>query len=281
MPAAAPGPATVAVAQPVDGAPPLDLLDRLAPRRQAAAYVARDFWAVLAILVATVTSMTDASSRFSQLAVAGAAVVLAVAVVVRWGFGSFEAGVLAAVALTVVVSWAPASEWLGWASYRYRIENAHQALGQAIDVQKFDGTVALADAGVMPFEIHQPVLDMDGLAYAPVPHATFTAADLDAAHLDVVVALSRSPAAGSEWITGRGQQVTYAYMAAHGFRSIAGPPYTYGYWLNAWVNPDIDPAPLERSMRRISDRAVRENLRTDAQVLRDGLFDFPFLSNGN
>ncbi len=278
---AAPDPAMDYEAEPDNGTPTPDLLDRLAPRRQAAAYVARDFWAILAILVATVTSMTDASSRFSQLAVAGAAVVLAVAVVVRWGFGSFEAGILAAVAFTVVVSWAPATEWLGWASYRYRIENAHQALGQVIDTQRFDGTVALADAGVMPFEIHQPVLDMDGLAYTPVPHATFTAADLDAAHLDVVVALSRSTAAGSEWMNGRGQQVTYAYMAAHGFRSFAGPPFTYGYWLNVWVNRQIDPGPFERAIREISARAVRQNLRTDAQVLRDELFDFPFISNGN
>ncbi len=280
-PEAATDPEAASVSAPVDDAPVPDLLDRLAPRRQATAYVARDFWAVLAIVVATVTSMTDASPRFSELAVAGAAIVLAVAVVVRLGFGSSEAAVLAAVALTVVVSWAPAKEWLGWASYRSRIENAHQALGQAIDAQRFEGTVALADAGVMPFEIHQPVLDMDGLAYAPVPHATFTAADLDAAHLDVVVALSRSTAAGSEWISGRGQQVTYAYMAAHGFRSFAGPPYIYGYWLNVWVNRQIDPAPLERALRKISVRAVQKNLRTDAQVLRDGLFDFPFLSNGN
>ncbi len=262
-------------------APTPDLLDRLGPRQQAAAYVARDFWAVLAILVATVTSMTNASSRFSQLAVGGAAVVLAIAVVVRWGFGSFEAAVLAAVALTVVVSWAPATEWLGWASYRYRIGNAHQALGRAIDAQPFEGTVALADAGVMPFSLHQPVLDMDGLAYAPIPHGTFKAPDLDAAHLDVVVALSRSPAAGSEWISGRGQQVTYAYMAAHGFKSFVGPAYIYGYFLNVWVNPAIDRGPLERAVRDISARAARLNLRTDAEVLRHGLFDFPFISNGN
>ncbi len=173
------------------------------------------------------------------------------------------------------------TEWLGWASYRDRLEFAHQALGQVIDAQQLPGTVAIGDAGLLPFKLHQPVIDMDGLAYTPVSHGTFSAANLDAAQLNLVVALSGTPSAGSQWTTGLGQQVTYQYMLDHGWPSFSGPPFTYGYWLNIWVNPKIDDRALQVAVYRVSVRAAQENLRSDGQVFWRGLFHFPFLGNGN
>ena len=248
---------------------------------QVAIHVAQDFWAIIALAVAAVASVSDAPSRFTQLPVAGAAIVLAVAVLLRWTLGSFRATVLAAIALAVVVSWAPVTEWLGWAAYRDRLQYAHQALGQVINAQRFTGAVAIGDAGILPFKVHQPVIDIDGLANTWVSHGTFSPADLDAAHLDLVVALSGSPSAGSQWTTGPGQQVAYGYMINNGFPSFSGPPFTYGYWLNVWVNPKIDSKALQLEVYRISVRAAQENLRSDGQVFGRGLFHFPFLSNGN
>jgi hypothetical protein len=255
--------------------------DTAAVSHQVAVHVARDFWAIIALAVAAVASVSDAPSRFGQLPVAGAAIVLAVAVLLRWTLGSFRATVLAAVAMVVLVSWAPVTEWLGWAAYRDRLGYAHQALGQVINAQPFTGAVAVGDAGLLPFKVHQPVIDIDGLAYTPVSQRTFTEADLDAAHLDLVVALSGSPSAGSQWTTGLGQQVTYGYMLNRGFPSFSGPPFTYGYWLNIWVNPRLDNRALQLAVYRISVRAAQENLRSDGQVFWRGLFQFPFLSNGN
>lgn len=241
---------------------------------------AAEFWALLAIVVAVVTSLADEPARLGQIAVTGAAIVVAVAVILRSALGRSAATVLAAVALAVVVSTATVSELVGWAAYRIRLEYAHQAMGQVIGSAPFRGAIAISDAGIMAFKVHQPVIDLGGMASAPVAHDRLTSEDLAKEHLDLVVALSSSPAAGSEWSAGNGE-AAYAYMTQHGWASSQGPPFGAGYWLNYWVNPAVDTAGLRAGIARVTARAMAENLQPDSSVLSHNLFDFPFLTSGN
>lgn len=164
-----------------------------------------EFWALLAIIAAVVTSLADEPARLSQIAVTGAVLVAAVAVILRVALNNPAATVLAAVALAVILSAETVGEWVTWSAYRIRLQYAHQALGQVINAAPFGGAVAIADAGVLPFKIHQPAIDLGGLASVPVAHGTLAPAGLDRQHLDMVVALSGSPAAGSQWSVGTGE----------------------------------------------------------------------------
>lgn len=243
---------------------------------------AAEFWALLAVIVATVTALADAPARFGQIAVTGAAIVVAVAVILRFAVGDQAATMLAAaaVALAVVVSSSTVSELVIWGAYRFRLQNAHQAMGQVIDAAPFTGTVAIADAGILPFKLHQPVLDLGGLASAPVAHGTLTGSDVIKDHLDMVVALSTSPAAGSQWSVGTGD-VVYAYTAAAHWPSSQGPPFASSYWLNYWINPAINTPQLQAAIARVTAHAIAQDLQPDSTVLSDHLLDFPFLTSGN
>ena len=158
-----------------------------------------EVWALLSILVATVTSLADTPARLSQLSVSGAALVVAVAIVLRGTVGRSDASILAAFALAVVLTAAPVGDWVNLAVYRIRLQYSHGDMGQVINGAPFNGAVAIGDAGLLPFSVHQPVVDIGGLANAAVAHGTFSAADLDRAHLQMVVALSSTPGAGSEF----------------------------------------------------------------------------------
>lgn len=61
-----------------------------------------EVWALIALVLATVTSIADAPSRLAQISVTGAAVIVAVAVVLRVALGKPAATVLAALALASV-----------------------------------------------------------------------------------------------------------------------------------------------------------------------------------
>ena len=232
------------------------------------------------MVVAAVVALADEPARLGQIAVTGAAIVVAVAVVLRVALGNPAATILAAVALAVVVSSSTVGELVTWGAYRIRIQYAHQALGQAINAAPFGGAVAIADAGILPFKIHQPVIDLGGVASAAVAHGTLTTADLVNEHLDLVVALSNSPAAGSQWSVGAGE-VAYVYMLNQDWPSSEGPPFANGYWLNYWVNPAVDTPKLQAAIARVTAQAKVVNLHSDVTVLANHLFDFPFLTNGN
>ncbi len=239
-----------------------------------------DLWGIIAVVLAAIVSGADAPSRLTgQLIAAAAVAVIAVAVVIRWGQSQPRATLLAAVALVVLVSSAPVVEFLGWAAYRYRLQYAHQDLGQVINAAPFTGAVAIGDAGVLPFTIHQPVVDLDGLANAAIAHGTFSAADLQRAHLDMVVALSASPSAGSQWVSGPGQQVAYSYMEQQHFLSSSGPPFTYGYWLNYWIDPGLATPQLTNAIYRVSVKAAQQNLEPDSSLFMHNLFGFPFFTS--
>ena len=239
-----------------------------------------EFWALLAVVVATVTALADEPARLGQIAVAGAAIVVAVAVVLRAALGNQAATILAAVALAVVVSSSTVGELVTWGAYRIRLQNAHQALGQVINAAPFNGAVAIADAGLLPFKLHQPVIDLGGLASAPVAHGTLTTADLARDHLDLVIALSSGPGAGSQWSVGTGE-VVYVYMLNQHWPSSEGPPFNNGYWLDYWINPAVNTPKLDAAIARVTAQAITENLQSDSTILGDHLLDFPFLTNTN
>ncbi|HWG72865.1 MAG TPA: hypothetical protein VG184_02290 [Acidimicrobiales bacterium] len=239
-----------------------------------------EFWALLALVVATVTALADEPGRLGQIAVTGAAIVVAVAVILRAALGNQAATILAAVALAVVVSSSTVGELVTWGAYRIRLQNAHQALGQVINAAPFDGAVAIGDAGLLPFKLHQPVIDLGGLASAPLAHGTLTTADLVKDHLDLVVALSGSPAAGSQWSVGTGE-VVFVYMLDQHWPSSGGPPFNNGYWLDYWINPAVNTPKLDAAIARVTARAITENLQSDSTILGNHLLDFPFLTNTN
>ncbi len=239
-----------------------------------------DLWGILAVVLAAIVSGADNPSRLSgQLIAAAGVAVIAVAMVIRWGQSQPKATMLASVALVVLVSSAPVTEFLGWAAYRYRLQYAHQDMGQVINAAPFNGAVAIGDAGVLPFTIHQPVVDLGGLANAAIAHGTLSPADLQRAHLDMVVALSASPSAGSQWVTGPGPQLAYLYMEQQHFVSSSGPPFTYGYWLNYWIQPRLATPQLINAIHRVSVKAAQQNLEPDSTLFTNNLFNLPFFTN--
>lgn len=212
----------------------------------------------------------------SLLGRAGIAAV-AVAAVLVVGRGTRRAVWLAPLALAVLLGAQPVDEHLGLLAGRYRLEAAHGALGDVLGAADLPGSVAVADAGLLPYRADVPVLDPHGLGTAAVTRpGGLTPADLEAADVTVVVALSASPEAGSEWAPGQGQQVLHEWMRARGFVSTAGPPWTEGYWLNVWIRPDLATPALVAEVERVRVAAVEENLRGDAAIVGDHLLDLPF-----
>ncbi len=246
-----------------------------------------ELWAVLAVVVATATTLADSPSRLSQIMVTAGALVVAVAIALRGTVGRSDASILAAVSMSLVVSSATVTEMVSWGGYRTRLEYAHQAMGQVIDRAPFGGAVAIGDAGILPFTIHQPVLDMDGLANAAVAHGTFTSADLARAHVQMVIALSKTPGTGSEFAGGGlGAQVAYAYRTvtdgplAGGRPSLTATTSTTG----------SPPTPARRSWNdgssrspprpgwRISAPTAKCSPRTSSPLLSSPLLSSPLLS---
>jgi hypothetical protein len=233
-------------------------------------------------VIAAVTVVADNPEHLTgQPVMLTATVAVAVAAVLGWGFANRRATALAAVALVVVVSWIPVSDMVNWASYRIRLQQTHQHMAKVINSTPFQGTVAIGDAGILPFLIQQPAIDLGGLADPAIAHRRFDAAYLRQRHVAMVIAGSSSPAAGSQWVDGLGTQVAYAYMQDKGFASSGGPPMASRYWLNYWVDPAANSPELVARLNNMAAIARKENLQPDSQVLVRHFFDFPFLSTGN
>jgi hypothetical protein len=233
-------------------------------------------------VIGVVTVIADSSNPYhGQPVVVAAVAAVGVACVLGWGMANRQAAVLGAIGLAVAVSWVPVADLMTWAAYRTRLSYAHENMAKVIDAAPFTGSVAIGDAGIVPFLIHQPAIDLGGLADPEIAHGTFDDAYLQAHDLQMVIALSPSPAAGSEWVMGPGFQVTYQYMRTHAFYSSGGPPLGPSYWLNYWIDPKVDTPQLHARLDQVSARAKQEDLQSDSQVLVHHFWDFPFLSTGN
>lgn len=239
----------------------------------------KDPWALAAVGIATMTAVAYNPAGTSRIVVLVAVATVSAAAIIRLASGRSTAIVVAAVGLAVLISWVPVADMVGWAAYRYRLQYAHEAMGHVLDQSNITGAVAIGDAGILPFALHQPVIDVNGLANAGVAHGTFTAADLRRQHLQFVVALSTTPDPSGEWQPTIGQQVTYSY-APHtaGFWFSQGPQFSSQYWLNFWIQPKLAKAPLLHRLQAVTNKSMTENSRDDGTLLSDHLFDFPFLT---
>lgn len=94
-----------------------------------------------------------------------------------------QAAVLAAaVGLGAVVGFGDSRDLLGLLAYRYRLEAAHEALGDAVASTKLPpGSIVVGDAGVFPYRVDNEVIDISGLGTVEAAHNTLDAAFLDPA----------------------------------------------------------------------------------------------------
>jgi len=240
---------------------------------------AKDVWALAAIGIAAMVAVAyNPGNVTSQIVVLAAVVTVAVAAIIRLASGQTAATMVAAIGLAVLVSWMPVNNMVGWAAYRYRLHYGHEAMGHVLAHSNIRGSIAIGDAGILPFELGQQVIDINGLADASIAHGTFSAADLRARHLGLVVALSSTPNPSGEWRVSVGQVVTYDYVRTEGgFWWSQGPEFAPGYWLNFWVDPKYAKPDLLQRLQAVTNRSVKETSKDDDTLLSDHLFDLPFL----
>ncbi|MDG4865375.1 hypothetical protein P8605_45245, partial [Streptomyces sp. T-3] len=205
---------------------------------------------------------------------AGAAALAAMVLLApRWRQGAALA--MGVVAVLVVSDTSP-RELTATAAYRYRLEYAHEALGNAVAADRdFRGTVAIGDAGIMPYCLGgtREVYDLRGLAdpylrRGPLP------ARLTERQVQMVVAVGR-PYDPKGWrATTPTSLPLLKYAYAEGFTPAARLRFTETAWQTVLVRPGRPVPALAEQARR----AHRENLRPDAQVVRDHMGELPFLS---
>ncbi|MEV3857868.1 hypothetical protein AB0J38_26515 [Streptomyces sp. NPDC050095] len=206
-----------------------------------------------------------------------AAVAALVLTAVLWGGDRLRTPAalgLAAVAV-ILVSVTPPRELTAIAAYRYRLEYAHEALGRAVaDDKGFRGTVAIGDAGIMPFCLgaRHDVYDLRGLADPYLGRGLLPKrlADRD---VQMVVAVGRpyDPKGLRATTPTSLPLVKRAY--AQGFVPAGRMQFTDTAWQSVLVRPGV-PAP---GLKRAARLARRENLRPDAAVVRDHWGELPFL----
>ena len=98
---------------------------------------------------------------------------------------------VAAAALAVGLGYCQTTEAINWTAYRYRLQYAHEALGGVLARLDFGkmppGSIAIVDAGVLPYQLPTRIIDMGGLADATVARHQVTADDPRKAGLKMVI----------------------------------------------------------------------------------------------
>ncbi|MEV5608299.1 hypothetical protein [Streptomyces sp. NPDC052225] len=257
-------------------------------------YADRFSWQIL-FPVAVVALVRPLTARTAPWSAAACALAAATALSLEWHpvlaaagalagaaavFGGARLRVPAVLALAAVavalVSVTPPRELTAIAAYRYRLEYAHQALGRAVaDDKEFRGTVAIGDAGIMPFCLgaRHDVYDLRGLADPYLGRGPLPAELLDR-KVQMVVAVGRpyDPKGLRATTPTSLPLVKHAYAA--GFEPAGRLQFTDTAWQSVLVRPGA-PAP---GLKRAARLARQENLRPDAAVVRDHLGELPFLS---
>ncbi|MER7169941.1 hypothetical protein [Streptomyces mesophilus] len=229
--------------------------------------------AALAVALEVLTAGAGTVTRMAALGLIGAATWLLVRRVRRLG-----PGMLLAVACTVALAVsATAPTELTWASsYRYRLENAHGALGRALAAEpSLSGTLAVGDAGLLPLCLrgNQQVVDLLGLAN---PHL-----DGRPAHraLTSVVLFARPEDPDGWRAVHPGARPFVAAAQGTDYHSAGLVPIQQGAWFDVRVRQDLAPV-LRQRLPEVTERAAAENLRSDLAVLRSHLLDLPYLRSG-
>ncbi|MEU4245887.1 hypothetical protein AB0F15_00580 [Amycolatopsis sp. NPDC026612] len=193
---------------------------------------------------------------------------------------------VAAAALAVGLGYCQTTEAINWTAYRYRLQYAHEALGGVLSTLDFGkmppGSIAIVDAGVLPYRLPTRVIDMGGLADATVARNQVTDGYLDKAGLKMVIFGASTPGVEGIWQNGAATRV-HDYVTSHGFWSAGGPLFDNGYWLNYYVSPDWATSPewTGKQVRQAIDAAAKEsvshNSKTDLDIILDNFWNLPFL----
>nr|WP_042190051.1 hypothetical protein [Kibdelosporangium sp. MJ126-NF4]CEL19063.1 hypothetical protein [Kibdelosporangium sp. MJ126-NF4]CTQ95135.1 hypothetical protein [Kibdelosporangium sp. MJ126-NF4] len=239
---------------------------------------ARSLGALLAVGVAMVTVLAweplDLKTAVVPLLVGVvvlAAVICGVALRVRGALG------VATVGLALGIGFMSVSDMMSWTAYRYRLEYAHEALGAAIASVKLPpGAIAVGDAGVLPYEIRNRVIDVVGLASPEFTDGPTEPRHLDEANLKMAILGSGGPGLDQIWRSGPSSTVDF-YARTHQFWSSTGAKFGEGYHLNYWISPDWAATGLPDVIAEVNRKSVTENGKPDAMIFLDNFWSFPFL----
>jgi hypothetical protein len=188
--------------------------------------------------------------------------------------------VIAAVGMAAVIGFGASADLLGLMAYRYRLDDAHEALGKAIATTALpDGAVAFGDAGMLPYTITQRVVDSSGLATVQAVKGGLDATFLDTQNLKLVVLISKDGTPGSV-VRFDAQPALYDFVQSKGAAFVAGsgPVFGPGYHLNYWMSQDWVRAGLKTKIDRVVQTS-QDNDIPDAAVFGNNLLNFPFLNN--
>ncbi|PPK63095.1 hypothetical protein V5P93_005239 [Actinokineospora auranticolor] len=233
--------------------------------------------ALLAVALGAVTVLVWNFSAVTSAIIVGCGLVF-VAVAIGFSRRTHVALLAASVGLATVVGFGQSDDLLGLLSYRYRLEGAHQAIGQAIaSTDLSDGKIVVGDAGVLPYSVKQEVIDISGLGTVEAARGTLDAAFLDRNNVKMVVLISKAPDPDSaravdaspiahDWVKSKGSEFVFG----------RGPMFAPNYYMNYWIARDWADAGLLTKLDAVYEASLRDDA-PDAQILRKHLFDFPFL----
>ncbi|WP_152546704.1 hypothetical protein [Amycolatopsis orientalis] len=271
----------------------------------------RFWWQLLLPVVLVVLSRpvrlasdSDVPETGRQRGMALAAVAVATGAVLAWEPGQISAGIaigtgvvviavvggavrkivaataLAAVGFSTVIGFGEATEMTSMLAYRYRLAAAHEAVGKAIRETRLpDGALAVADAGVLPYQADRRAIDIGGLATSESVDGTLDSAFLEKQNLQLAILLSSSDDAGSAWSTDAAQSVrSYVTDPGRDFWSAPAAEFAPNYYLNYWIGPEWRKSDLSQRLNEVFQRSWARNDRSDTDIVMDNLWNFSVLS---
>lgn len=135
------------------------------------------------------------------------------------------------------------------------------------------------DAGVLPYELNNEVVDIGGLANARVTHGGLRFQDLDRAKVQLVILGYSGTALTPAPFGGPGAPVAFQYAINHKFWSSNAAEFAPSYYLSYLVTPAVAERGLPQKLTRVFEKSQQTNSKTDDQTLLDNLWHFPFLSS--
>ena len=236
-----------------------------------------DRYALLGVGIAMATAIAwqplDVSSEILPIV---ATMVVLGAVVIGAVWRRRAAVGVAAVALAVAVGYLGVTEALHWMANRYRLQDTYQALGQVLaDYQLPPGAVAVGNAGILPYQIDNRVIDISGLTDPVAARNQVSEQYLRQANLKMAILGASGPNLDSVWVNGAAGGVN-DYARTHGFWSASGPMFAPQYFLDYWISPDWANAGVPAAIEKVANRSAIDNNESDARVVIDNLWHFPF-----
>jgi hypothetical protein len=232
-----------------------------------------------ALALAAVTVVAWDPTHLTAAVVVGAGIVYT-AVTIGISRRANVAVAVAAVGMATAIGFGESADLVGLMAYRYRLDDAHEALGKAIaETALPDGAVAFGDAGVLPYTITQRVVDSSGLATVEAARGGVDAvAFLDTQNVKLVVLISKDSTPGS-LLRFDAQPALYDFVQSKGAAFVAGsgPVFGPGYHLNYWMSQDWVRAGLKAKFDRVVQVSEQNDI-PDAAVFRNNLLSFPFLN---